>query len=827
MSTYPPLEHVAESKTSHTISADVLNVEHASMLCVRIHAELDAIQPGRWSVISYIGGRRGKTAVILAKDWNCGIVAIKLACCKTDKVKKRFKREVKVMKRVAHSNVIRCMDGPFESRDGTLMLCVLEWIQGDSLRELRENTAARRLPEETVIQMGVDILNGLNVVHKQGVVHCDLKCQNIMCTTDGRFKLIDFGISFIDESIRNDVSKSMMTSERQPGTKFYMSPEQIEYLIANENNEPHKDYSFPSDIWAMGVIMYINLTGKYPYTHNQTDDTRFKILEDHPAPLDNVSDCLSKIVLQALQKDPARRYKSAKAMLDALTLLTIHKPLPSGCKWHFFICKSESAGAQGAMNICHELRLKGYKIWISNDRKCPNDLAMREGVQKSAVFLVYLTKGIFSSYFCREVEMREAVKHKKPFVVLTCKKGDFKFDVGHKDQELRNAPATFRPFGEQLFKRSVFEDWALNVRYRHKIIEDLEDKYDERQKIADELYGDGDFLWGPSECNEENVHPVEEKKETPTPIPTAPRTQISDRAYERNIPQTILHPSSMEFLRAVNKTRGNVRPGALFNACRRGDIQAVRETLLGQGVDVNEKDEEGQTSLFVSVHKGHLDIASILLSVEGVDVNQANKSGATPLYIACFAGYTSIVQSITSKEDCAVNQTNKYGYTPLYIACVKGHEDVVTTLLMADCLDPNHADKDGATPLYTACQHGHVNIVKKLLKKDGINVNLANKKGSTPLWIASWKGHVDIVIELLNNEGVDTNQAGENESTPLWVACENGNVAVVRALLSSNRVDINRPNKDMATPLDVANERNRSEIILLLQNAGAMTQKLA
>jgi hypothetical protein len=191
-------------------------------------------------------------------------------------------------------------------------------------------------------------------------------------------------------------------------------------------------------------------------------------------------------------------------MLADLAPLLKTKPLPPGCEWHFFICKHEAGGAQSAMNIYHELRARGYKVWISNDVKGPNKARMREGVRKSAVFLLYLTKGIFSRTWCRDVEMLEAVRHHKPFVLLRCKKGEYEFKIDEIDAELREAGASFRSVGEQLFRQCEAIDWLLNATTRPAIVERLEREYAGRAEMVSSLY---DGVDGLEDWSRDEEHP--------------------------------------------------------------------------------------------------------------------------------------------------------------------------------------------------------------------------------------------------------------------------------------------------------------------------------
>ena len=424
-------------EAKQTTSAEVLHSVRGPALLRAIGRELDNINDGRWTVIKYLGGRKGKSAVVLATDTRLGQVAMKAVVCRDASSRRRFEREIIFLKRAAHPNVVSCVDGPFGSEDGTLMFGALQMLGGGSLHQMRAHDETGRLGEPLVIQMAIDVLQGLKFAHSKGIVHRDLKCDNIMSSGDG-FKIVDFGIAHMEDTHRHDVSDTMLTSTAALvapiGTPHYMSPEQFS----------DQAVGFSTDIWSVGVVMYRSLVGKFPFGPNAKIHTAIhaKILTEMLDRVPNASDNISSIVLKALQKDPTNRYRSASAMLADLKPLLQTKPLPPGCKWHFFICKNEAPGAQAAMVIYHELRARGYKVWISNDVEGPNEDRMRAGVRGSAVFLVYLTKGIFARPWCRDVETHEAVLGRKPIVMLRCTKGEHAFQIG--EAEIKKAPRAFR-----------------------------------------------------------------------------------------------------------------------------------------------------------------------------------------------------------------------------------------------------------------------------------------------------------------------------------------------------------------------------------------------
>ena len=97
-----------------------------------------------------------------------------------------------------------------------------------------------------------------------------------------------------------------------------------------------------------------------------------------------------------------------------------------------------------------------------------------------------------------------------------------------------------------------------------------------------------------------------------------------------------------KFKKGVAKKKTKAVPLALYRACEKGDLAAVKKALAADGVDVNEKGEEGQSPLYISIKNGYLDIARFMLSTEGVDKTQATDNGCTPLYIACSEGHLAL-----------------------------------------------------------------------------------------------------------------------------------------------------------------------------------------
>lgn len=156
---------------------------------------------------------------------------------------------------------------------------------------------------------------------------------------------------------------------------------------------------------------------------------------------------------------------------NSYTTSTSFKPLPEGCKYHFFICKHEKYGASGAMNIYYELEKRGYKVWISNGVEGPNLTTMQEAVRSSVCVLVFLTHGIFTRPWCMHLELFEAMLLKKPVCLVASTKGDYKYQLNAKEFSSATPKEWFgldstvhprvEPVVQRLFAALEVVDWSL------------------------------------------------------------------------------------------------------------------------------------------------------------------------------------------------------------------------------------------------------------------------------------------------------------------------------------------------------------------------------
>jgi pentatricopeptide repeat protein len=218
--------------------------------------------------------------------------------------RKRFHKEAIALSKLNHPNIATIHD--FDSQQG-LDFLVMEYIPGINLSD---KLAERALPEKEIIALGTQLAEGLSAAHEQGVIHCDLKPRNLRLTTDGRLKILDFGIAKLFDPGRGGLEAETITQTADDshlkGTLPYMAPEQV---IGG-----HIDIR--TDIYGFGVVLYEMATQQQPFREESTPRLLALILHQPAAAPRELSPQLSpeleQIILKCLEKDPSRRFQSAK-----------------------------------------------------------------------------------------------------------------------------------------------------------------------------------------------------------------------------------------------------------------------------------------------------------------------------------------------------------------------------------------------------------------------------------------------------------------------------------------------------------------------------------
>ena len=214
----------------------------------------------------------------------------------------RFKQEARSVALLQHPNIVTVID---RGEEGGRQYIVFEYVDGENLKELVVRKG--RLDVRTTLEVGLEIARGLSFAHEHGLVHRDVKPQNVLLNGDGSAKVTDFGIA---RSL--DVEHSMTQTGTVLGTSNYIAPEQA-------NGRP---VDAQTDVYSLGVVLYEMLTGEVPFPGENFVAVAMKhIQEPSPSVLDARGDVplrVAEMIDRALEKDPELRFATMDAFADEI-----------------------------------------------------------------------------------------------------------------------------------------------------------------------------------------------------------------------------------------------------------------------------------------------------------------------------------------------------------------------------------------------------------------------------------------------------------------------------------------------------------------------------
>lgn len=304
---------------------------------------------GNYQLIEKIGGG-GQGEVYRAHDQRFDRdVALKILPFKLlpdEAARRRFRKEAQAVGKLTHPNIATAYY--FGEENGVDFL-VTEYVPGVGLDD---KVAQGAIPEETVVNLGIQLASGLQAAHHEGIVHRDLKPGNLRITRDGHLKILDFGLAeLIDPS--NDVAsvQTVTVNMTLTGTVPYMAPEQFGGICDQR-----------TDLWAAGAVLYEMATGQLPFPETQVQQLKDAILTKDPArPRSinpNLSPGLETVILRALQKDPKQRYQTATDLRDDLIRVARGKKVKSDWRLHHAGLRAAAAAVLVAV-----LAFTTYHFW--------------------------------------------------------------------------------------------------------------------------------------------------------------------------------------------------------------------------------------------------------------------------------------------------------------------------------------------------------------------------------------------------------------------------------------------------------------------------------
>ena len=258
----------------------------------------------RYNILDHLG-TGGMATVWLGYDTildrQVAIKTFKIDANDEDAVK-RFNREAKAVTSLSHPNIVSIYD---VENEGEFYYLILEYVEGMTLKDYMIKNP--RIPIETIVHIAKQISAGLSHAHQNGIIHRDIKPQNILMKEDLTCKITDFGIA------RAYGDTTLTQTNQMLGTVYYLSPEQARGNVATAQ----------SDIYSLGILIFEMITGQIPFKGESAVAIALKHLQEELPEIDkyreNVPQSVKNIVLQATMKNPNERYISSKELVEDLT----------------------------------------------------------------------------------------------------------------------------------------------------------------------------------------------------------------------------------------------------------------------------------------------------------------------------------------------------------------------------------------------------------------------------------------------------------------------------------------------------------------------------
>jgi Tol biopolymer transport system component/predicted Ser/Thr protein kinase len=261
---------------------------------------------GRYRILEKLG-EGGMGQVYLAHDGrlqrDVALKVLPAGALADETARKRFRKEALALSKLNHPNIDILYD--FDTQEGIDFL-VMEYVDGKTLKQMISGGA---LSEKEITRLAIQIAEGCVAAHAAGIVHCDLKPANVMVTSSGQLKILDFGLAMLPQTAHHaDSTGSSSASQTGGGTLPYMAPEQLTGGRVDSR----------TDIYGLGNMLYEMATGRLPFQESVSAALVTDILTrmpPSPARLrPEISSRLEDIILKCLEKDPDNRYQSAKEL---------------------------------------------------------------------------------------------------------------------------------------------------------------------------------------------------------------------------------------------------------------------------------------------------------------------------------------------------------------------------------------------------------------------------------------------------------------------------------------------------------------------------------
>uniref|UniRef100_A0A8D2JAE6 non-specific serine/threonine protein kinase n=1 Tax=Varanus komodoensis TaxID=61221 RepID=A0A8D2JAE6_VARKO len=608
-----------------------------------------------------------------------------------------IEREVNILKEIQHPNVITLHD-VYESKMDVIL--ILELVAGGELFDFLAEKES--LTEEEATEFLKQILNGVNYLHSLQIAHFDLKPENIMLLDRNvpkpRIKIIDFGLAHkIDFS--NEFKNIF-------GTPEFVAPEIVNY-------EP---LGLEADMWSIGVITYILLSGASPFLGETKQETLANVsavnYDFEEEFFSNTSTLAKDFIRNLLIKDPKKRMTIQDSLQhpwikpkDTLQALSRKASAVNMEKFKKFAARRKWKQSVRLISLCQ--RLSRSFLSRSNMSVARSDDTLDEEdsfVMKAIIHAINDDNvpglqhllGSLTNY-----DVNQPNKHGTPPFLIAAGCGNIQMlqlflkrgaRVDVQDKAGSNAIYWASRHGHvETLKFLHVNNCPLNVR----------DKSGETALHVASRYGHVEVVQYLCSIGS---NPNFQDKEEETPLHCA--------AWHGYYFVTKALCKAGCNVNVTNK-EGET---PLLTASARGYHDIV-ECLAEHGADLDAADKDGHIALHLAVRRCQMEVVKMLIS-HGCSIDFQDRHGNTPLHVACKDGNIPIVMALC-EANCNIDITNKYGRTPLHLAANNGILDVVRYLCLSGAnVETLTSDGKTAEDLARAEQHEHVACLLSRLKKD-------------------------------------------------------------------------------------------------------------